>query len=68
MTSSLVDRRTGIIRELVDAVVPQHFPPEFKLIHSYVSDSARFSPWSSDSAAPDIASIWVTVRGLPQLR
>ena len=50
MRSSLVDRRTGIIRELVDAVVPQHFPPEFKLIHSYVCDSARFSPWSSDSA------------------
>jgi ribosomal protein S12 methylthiotransferase accessory factor len=50
MRSLLVDRRTGIIRELVDAVVPQHFPPEFKLIHSYVSDSARFSPWSSDSA------------------
>ncbi|MGF0256135.1 YcaO-like family protein [Rhodococcus erythropolis] len=50
MRSLLVDRRTGIIRELVDAVVPQHFPPEFKLIHSYVCDSARFSPWSSDSA------------------
>lgn len=50
MRTLLVDRRTGIIRELVDAVVPQHFPPEFKLIHSYVSDSARFSPWSSDSA------------------
>lgn len=50
MRTLLVDRRTGIIRELVDAVVPQHFPPEFKLIHSYVCDSARFSPWSSDSA------------------
>lgn len=50
MRSLLVDRRTGIIRELVDAVVPQHFPPEFKLIHSYASDSTRFSPWSSDSA------------------
>ncbi|AKD95458.1 hypothetical protein XU06_00550 [Rhodococcus erythropolis] len=50
MRTLLVDRRTGIIRELVDAVVPLHFPPEFKLIHSYVCDSARFSPWSSDSA------------------
>lgn len=48
--SLLVDARTGIVRALVDASTRPSFPPEFRLMHSYVCDSTRFSQWTSDSA------------------
>ncbi|WP_233364743.1 hypothetical protein [Rhodococcus globerulus] len=49
MTSVVADLGTGIIRELVDVVVPRRFPPKFKLIRSCVVDSVRFSERSGDS-------------------
>ncbi|WP_336882992.1 hypothetical protein [Rhodococcus globerulus] len=49
MTSVVADRGTGIIRELVDVIVPGRFPPKLKLIRSCVVDSVRFSERSGDS-------------------
>ncbi|WP_043809367.1 YcaO-like family protein [Rhodococcus triatomae] len=46
----LVDERTGIIRRLRHATVPDRFPRSFVLVHAYTADTGRFAKWRADSA------------------
>ena len=49
-TTTLVNPRFGIVRALEPADLPVHFPTSFRLVHSRISDTRRFSPWPADES------------------
>ncbi|MEO3856601.1 YcaO-like family protein [Acrocarpospora sp. B8E8] len=55
MYDTLLDARTGIVRDLVHTEVPAHLPGSFELVTALLSDTTRFSPWPSDSAGAGYA-------------
>ncbi len=51
----LYDPRTGIVRALEPAAVPEHFPPSFSLVTARLADVAPFAPWPVDPAGAGYA-------------
>ncbi|GAA3086621.1 YcaO-like family protein [Streptosporangium carneum] len=55
MYSSLLDPRTGVVRALARADLPDHLPGSFELVTAVLSDTTRFSRWPADSAGAGYA-------------
>ncbi len=52
---ALLDARSGVIRRLRRDRIPATIPSQFRLITAELSDTARFSPWTSDTAGAGYA-------------